>query len=49
MTNHFEIVDIRCEENTTIFTETTETTALAHPTMKIKVVAPKERKYEVFG
>jgi hypothetical protein len=48
MTNHFEVVDIRCEGNTTIFTENTKTTALSPPTMKIKVVATKERKYAVF-
>jgi actin beta/gamma 1 len=45
MTIHFEIVDIRSRGNTTIFPEITETTTLAPPTMKIKVVEPKERKY----
>jgi hypothetical protein len=47
MANHFEIVDIRGKRNTTIFPEITETNALVPPTMKIKVVAPKEGKYTV--
>jgi hypothetical protein len=49
MTHHFEIVDIGDGENTTKFSETTETISLALPTTKIKFVASKERKYAVLA